>query len=322
MLLTLEEIKSKLDIEKAIHLQEYGFQSYSEGKVATPPVGHMDLGHDIGDVHIKSGWIKGDPLFVVKVAGAFYKNPEQHNLPIIQGIIIAFDSKTGQTRAILQDKGYLTNLRTAIAGLICAKYLAPKKITGIGVLGTGTQARLQLELLKKFTDCRDVWVYGRNKEKVSKYISDMEKAGFKVKQAESTSQMCQYSNLIITTTSARDELIKAEDIQPGTHITAVGADSPGKQELDKNIFPKADIMIVDSKSQCLDHGEIHHAHQAGLINEKDLIELGTLIANPKLGRQTDSQITVADLTGVGVQDIQIAKAILGNDSREENTLDE
>ena len=254
--------------------------------------------------------VEGDPIYAVKIAGAFHQNPLKHGLQAIQGVILVFDAMTGQTRAILQDEGYLTNIRTAMAGLIAAKYLAPKEISGIGVLGTGVQARLQVEQLKQYTNCRKLWLWGRNKKKIEQYIKDLEAEGFQVTVSTSISDLCNHCNLIVTTTSAHEPLISSDDVQPGTHITAVGADAPGKQELDPHIFQIADLCVVDSRSQCIDHGEVHHAHQAGIVQEKDLLELGEVIENPKLRRKSESQITVADLTGVGVQDIQIAKAVL------------
>jgi len=304
-IMTIQQIKSRLNIENAIALQEEGFRFYSEGKVTVPPVGYMDLGKDLGDVHVKYGWINGDEIFVVKIAGSYY-----HNVDKVQGVILVFDAKTGKLSAILQDEGYLTNLRTAIAGLIVAKYFAPREITAIGILGTGVQARLQVELLKRYTNCRDLWVWGRNNKKVNEYIEDMTNTGYRVLQAKSPAEICKRCNLIVTTTSAREPLILAKDVQPGTHITAVGADSPGKQELDPDVFRLADICVVDSKSQCQDHGEVFHPHQAGILSVKKLVELGEVIADPTLQRQSVDQITVADLTGVSVQDIQIAKSIL------------
>jgi len=308
-IISLEEIKSRLDLKKAIVMQEEGFRLFSQGKVTVPPVGYMQMGEQFGKVHIKYGWIQNDKIFVVKIVGAYPENKAK-----IQGVILVFNAKTGALMAVLQDGGYLTNLRTAIAGYIVAKYMAPKEISAIGIVGTGAQARLQAELLQEYSACRDLVVWGHNDESVRKYIEDMGKKGFKVRQATSTSELCKQCNLIVTTTTARKPLIWAKDVQPGTHITAVGADAPGKQELDPNIFKLADICVVDSKSQCLDHGEAFYPFKAGIIKEEDLIELGEIVHNPSLRRQSLKQVTVADLTGVSVQDIQIAKSILSPDA--------
>lgn len=309
-IISLKEIKDNLNIHHALKYQEEGFRLYSAGKVLVPPVGHINFGENVGDLHIKYGWIEEDSFYVIKIASAFYQNPSKYNLNAIQGMMIAFDAITGKPEFILHDEGYLTNIRTAMAGFISAKYLAPQSIHGIGIVGTGVQAYLQTLLLKELTNCRDIWVWGRAIEKVELYAKRIMSEGFTVHIAKSTEDLCQHCNLIITTTSARAPLIKADAVQPGTHITAVGADSPDKQELDTAIFQRADIVCVDSKSQCIDHGEIQHAIKKGLILEDTLIELGEIIANPQLGRLNEQQITICDLTGVGVQDIQIVKSVL------------
>ncbi|MFN0065130.1 MAG: hypothetical protein ACKVOH_02710 [Chlamydiales bacterium] len=304
-IMSLEEIKSHLDLKKSIAMQEEGFKLFSEGKVTAPPVGYMKIGEDFGEVHIKYGWIEGDEVFVVKIAGAYPQNKSK-----VHGMILVFNAETGVPVALLQDEGYLTNLRTAIAGMIAAKYLAPKEISVIGVIGSGTQARLQLSLLKNHTECRDVVIWGRSNQKVHDYIEEMLSEGFEVRQVGSPAEVCKACNLMITTSSAQEPLILAKDVQPGTHITAVGADAPGKQELDPNIFRIADICAVDSKSQCLDHGEASHPYKAGIIREADLVELGEIIQDHSLRRHSSQEITIADLTGISVQDIQIAKSIL------------
>ena len=253
--------------------------------------------------HVKYGMIDDDPFWILKVAGGPSKLP-------LSGMMIAFSTQTGKPEAVLMDDGYLTQLRTAVSGSICAKYLAPKSISAIGILGTGQQARMQAEILKNFTDFRTIYAWGRTMEKVNTYKKDMENIGFNVCIARSPSEIAYNCNLIVTTTASCESLIKAEDIKPGTHITAIGTDAPGKQEIDHNIFSKVDIIAADSKRQCIDHGEIHKAYTQKLITDKNLIELGEILINPKLGRTTDHQITIADLTGVAIQDIQIAKAIL------------
>lgn len=308
-ILSLEEIKARIDLPKIIAEQEEGFRAYSEGRVNVPPVGHMAFQDPPGDYHIKYGMIEGDVVFVIKIAGGFYNNPYQYNLPAIQGLMLVMCARTGQPLYLLQDEGYLTNLRTAIAGFISAKYLAPKKVTGIGVIGTGEQARLQVEILKDITPCRHVCVLGRTSERVDQYIADMQMKGFETYPAKDSQELAENCNLIITTTAATEPLLFSENINPGTHITAMGADSPGKQELDSKIFAKADICVVDSKNQCIDHGETSHAIKSGVVTEDMFVELGQLISTPDLARKNDEQTTLIDLTGVATQDVQIAKSI-------------
>jgi len=309
-ILSLEEIKKRIDLQKIISMQEEGFKAYSNGEVIVPPVGHMHFDDPQADYHIKYGYIKGDELFVVKMGGIFYENMIRFNLPNLQAVMLVIDIKTGKLHYLLNDEGYLTNMRTSIAGLIAAKYLGPKQVGAIGILGTGNQARMQLSLLKDYTSCCKVYLWGRNLESAKQCKDDMVQDGFDVVIAETPKIVAQNCNLIVTTTSAEKPLLMANDIQPGTHITAMGADRPGKQELDPYIFFKADRCITDSKSQCIEHGDSHHAIKNGCISEVDLIELGEVIAKPELGRSNEQQITIADLTGVAIQDIQIAKSII------------
>ena len=120
-----------------------------------------------------------------------------------------------------------------------------------------------------------------------------------------------HCNLIITATPSKTPLLSADLIRKGTHITAVGSDTPEKQELDAKILQRADRVVVDSISQVLSRGESFHALEKGLITKEDLIELGNVIQDRKLQRASDDEITVADLTGVAVQDLQISKAVWG-----------
>ena len=300
------QISSLVRTLDVISAMEKGFIQYSNGQTVVPPVGEMLLEKEKGEVHIKYGYIQDDDFFVIKIAGGFYNNPK-HGISSSQGMMLVFNQKTGQTEAVLLDEGLLTDIRTAAAGALVAKYFAPKKIKGIGIIGTGIQAHLQLEYLKKVTNCKKVWVWGRNLEKAIAYKQKF-KNDFDINIAESTTQVTHNSNLIVTTTPSNTPLISADNILPGTHITAVGSDNAHKQELDSKILAKADILIADSISQCMHRGEIYQALKQNIITQNNITELGIAIQNNSLQRSTDQQITVADLTGVAVQDIMIATA--------------
>ena len=302
-ILQLQEIKKRINLPKIIQMQEEGFKAFSQGKVSIPLPGYLEHEDPSASYHIKYGYIRGDKFWIVKIAGG------PHNLPM-NGMMLAINSSTGSPEYLLQDDGYLTQMRTAIAGLICAKFLANKNITNIGIVGTGEQSRLQLNILKEWTSCRNVYVWGRSESKVISYQKDMKKKGFEVLVADSITTLAKYCNLIITTTSSESPLLKLGDIQPGTHITATGADSPRKIELDPYLVASADIISVDSKEQCIDHGEVSHAYANHLITKNQLIELGDIIFDHTLGRKDCKQITISDLTGIAVQDIQIAKSII------------
>lgn len=305
---TLDQIKSAINIPELINSIEEGFVLYSNGKVVVPPVGHLAFPKTHGDVHIKYGYIDEDEYYVIKVASGFYDNPKI-GLPSSNGLMLVFSQQTGELLGILLDEGYLTDIRTAVAGAIAAKYLAPKHVKKIGIVGTGIQAHLQLELLQYVTDCKDVIAYGRHEESLAKYKKEMEEKGFRVTTTQDTNELTSACNLIVTTTPSTQPILSSDQIHVGTHITAMGADSKGKQELDSRIIQKADILVADSIEQCADHGEFSHALEENLTSKAKLVELGDVIENAKFRRQNDKQITIADLTGVAVQDIQIAKYV-------------
>ncbi len=302
----LEQIKQTIDPTRLIASQEEGFKAYSEGRVVVPPAGSLFFEDPPGDCHIKFGYVIDDDFYVIKIASGFYQNPDL-GLPSSNGMMLVFNRRTGIPEAILLDEGYLTDMRTAAAGAIAAKYLAPKQITGIGIIGTGTQARMQLDMLRHVTTCRDAVVWGRNPVRAEACKKDMETMGFRVSVASRIQDLCAASNLIVTTTPSRSPLLGPRQVRPGTHITAVGADGGGKQELDAELFKKAAVWVVDSRRQCREHGDSSYAIKAGFIREEQLIELGTLIQRREPGRTAADQITICDLTGVAVQDIQIAK---------------
>jgi ornithine cyclodeaminase len=299
-----QQVESAVERESLIQALEEGFAAYSKGEVNVPPVGYLRFASPPGDVHIKYGYRQGDEVFVIKVASGFYDNPKI-GLSSSNGLMLVFSARTGIPVAALLDEGVLTDLRTAAAGAVAAKHLAPKSVNAIGIIGGGVQAGLQLDFLRYVTSCRRALVWARNREQAEALRVD----GFAIEVASSVAELASQCNLIVTTTPAREPLVFAADIRPGTHITAVGADASGKQELDAELFRKAQVRAVDSRSQCFDHGDSVHALRAGAVVESKFVELGEVIAQPGLGRTSEQQITLADLTGLAMQDIEIAKLV-------------
>ena len=304
----INEILDRIDVREIIREIEDGFVAYSQGQVEVPPVGELIFDEPRGDVHIKYGYIQRDDYFVIKIASGFYDNP-RIGLPTGSGMMLLFSRKTGVPLCILLDEGHLTQVRTAAAGAVAARYFAPRQVRRVGIFGAGVQGRMQLEYLRYVRDVREAVVWGIDRPELERYKADMETRGFAVRTTMDAEEIAATCTLIVTATPSCKPLLRAEMIRKGTHITAMGSDTPEKQELDSAILKMADRVVVDSIRQCLLRGEAFHALEAGLIQRERMIELGTAIHEPNFQRQSDDEITVVDLTGVAVQDIQISKAV-------------
>jgi ornithine cyclodeaminase len=304
----LAQIKDALKSLQPIQEIEEGFIAYSKGRANVPPVGEMIFEDPPGDVHIKYGYLLDDDYYVIKIASGFFESPSSSRYTS-DGLMLLFKKGTGELACALLDECLLTQVRTAAAGAVSAKYLAPKNVECIGVIGAGTQGRMQVEYLAPVIDCKEVIVWGMHQDELDDYKKDMQQLGYHVQTTLSTEDIAARCNLIVTATPSKSPLLSADKVRKGTHITAMGSDTPEKQELDPKILQEADIVVADSISQCLLRGEIHQALKAGVLEKERVVELGDVIVRPELHRISEDQITIADLTGVAVQDIQIAKAV-------------
>lgn len=301
-----QAIMAALDLDLALCRLEEGFLAYSAGLVQVPAVQSFSFIEANGDCCIKSAFLESSDTFTVKVSSGFYDNPSK-GLESNDGLMLVMCASTGQPLALLADQGWLTCLRTALAGRIVASQLAPRHVDAIGILGTGVQARLQLEHLMPVTACREVVVWGRSSSGLAAYRAFAEALGFAVRAVREPRAVAEAANLIVCATPSREALLMSEWVRPGSHITAVGADCAGKQELDPILVASAQCIVVDSAHQCSQYGEVSHALKVGLVGVSQLTELGTLLAGGAPGRENDEQLTLADLTGVAIQDAQIAR---------------
>jgi ornithine cyclodeaminase len=286
-----------------------GFVALSEGRVEVPPVGELLFPEAHGEMHVKYGAVRGDTVFVVKIATGFFGNP-QLGLPPFGGCMIVLSQITGMVEAVLLEEGELTNHRTAAAGAVAAQALAPADPGAIGILGSGTQARLQADYLRRVTKCRSVHLWGRDAGSAARAANDIGAMGYHVTVAQSPAAVADACRLIVTTTPAETPLLTAAMVRPGTHITAMGSDTPEKCEVDPALLARADAVVADSRAQAGTRGEIFQAMKAGVLTLDRVVELGEVLSGRAPGRTGASDITVADLTGVAIQDIVIAKAVL------------
>lgn len=301
------EIEAALDGLDLLPAIAAGFAAYSEGRCNIPPVGELLMPK--GEVHIKYGCITGDATYVVKVASGFYGNPRL-GLASGNGVMLVFSQDTGALEAVLLDEGHLTDVRTAVAGAVAARYFAPPDVDCIGIIGTGVQARLQLRYLKAVTSCRRVIVCGRTPARLAACERDMVAMGFEVATTEEPAEVARRCRLIVTTTASTTPLLATDDIAPGTHINAMGSDTPHKQEIDTGILRRASRVIVDAIAQARLRGEAFKALSSGVISDDKIEEIGNVILGRRPGRTAGDDITVFDSTGLAVQDIQISAAVI------------
>lgn len=306
------QIRSLLDPAACIQAMQRAFVAYATGQAQLPPVINLEVPEHGGEVHIKTGHLSGGSFYAVKIASGFYGHP-MPGVPGSNGMVLVFDSRTGAPAAFLLDNGFITDLRTAAAGALAAKYCARERMEMVAVVGAGAQARYQLKMLPLVRTFRQARIWGRNREKAEKCVQDL--AGVAAKSefvvANSVQAAVEGADLIITATASHQPLVRAEWLKPGATVIAVGSDGPDKQELDVGVLARADRIVADSLPQCLRLGEIHHAFELGAITkEKVSAELGEIAAGRKPGRENDQQLMVCDLTGVGVQDVAAASLVM------------
>lgn len=291
---------------EALNAVETAFRALAEDRVVQPPPLGMDLEAVRGEVHVKGAYIQGEDVFAMKVASGFYRNAER-GLPTGSGLVLVFDATTGFPVALLEDNGYLTELRTGAAGALAARYLAPERPLRVAVLGAGSQARFQLRAIAGVRTLSSLRVWSPVPDERSAYSLEMESVlGVGVSGAASVEEAVDGADLIVTVTPSRDPLLQPGWLEPGVTVIAVGSDGPEKQELGVEVLGDGTKVVVDSTSQCLALGETHHAVSAGVIQSEDIhAELGELVLGTKAGREGDERI-VCDLTGVGAQDAAMA----------------
>ncbi|MGO8684105.1 MAG: cyclodeaminase [Thermoleophilia bacterium] len=284
-----------------------GFTRLAQGRAYAPPVISIEVAEHHGDVDIKTAYIHGLDSFAVKVASGYFDNPAK-GLPFGSGVMILINAETGFLQAILADNGYLTELRTGLAGAIAAEYLARRDAVTAGIIGAGAQARYQLRGLKLVRNIKNVLVWALSTSDVTRYADEMAtELKVRVSICPDAETVVRGADIVVTATPARQPFLRAAWLRPGVHVTCMGSDMPGKQELYADCFARADRVVCDRIAQAFTRGELQHAKAEHIISENKVDELGELTAAAKRGRRRDSEITICDLTGVGVQDTAIAR---------------
>ncbi|MBC9033761.1 NAD(P)-binding domain-containing protein [Sphingomonas sp. JC676] len=297
-IIELEALLDAVDEAELMQELEAAFVRYSAGQAQVMAVGHLGFDARSGDCHVKGAHLAGDDLFAVKFVNSFAA--PANGEPGSDGFIILSRAQTGQVVALLRDRGALTDIRTALTGAIVARAIAAEGTRTLGIVGSGKQAQMQAEAIQRHLPMERVLVSARRPDRADAL------AALLGGEATDLQRLCAEADVIVTATAARAPLIPAAWVRPGTRIIALGADAPGKQELDPAIVASATV-VVDSRAQCFDHGEAGWAVRDGLLDPASVIELGELLARRE--RFPADRTVVVDLTGVAVQDLAIATAV-------------
>lgn len=307
-ILTETELRAcvRLDLA-AVDIVSDAFAALATGRVVMPPILRLDVPEHNGEVDVKTAYVPGLDGFAMKISPGFFDNPKL-GLPSTSGLMVIHSATTGMVQAVLLDNGYLTDVRTAAAGAVAARHLAPDGPVRAGVLGAGTQARLQLTALALVRTLGPVLVWSRSPAKADAFAHEMAgRLGVPVAVAATPEAVVRGSDVVVTTTPSREPLVRPDWLHPGLHITAMGSDAEHKNELAPGVLAAVDRFVCDRRTQSARLGELHHALAAGAVGEDfPVAELGEVIAGTAPGRRTADETTVCDLTGTGVQDTAIA----------------
>ena len=307
-------ILTEVDLRKLVRLDadavacvENAFRALATLPVAMPPILRLDIPEHRGEVDVKTAYVPGVDAFAIKISPGFFDNPKL-GLPSVNGMMVVLSARTGLVEALLLDNGYLTDVRTAAAGAVAAKHLSRTDASVAAIFGAGVQARLQLEALTLVRPIAEARIWARDGAKAEAAAADLrERLGILMRAEPDAARAVAGADIVVTTTPSEQPVLRAEWLSPGQHVTAMGSDAEHKNELHPAVIGHADIYVADSLKQTRRLGELHHAIAAGIVAaDAEFAELGQIVAGLKPGRTAASDITVADLTGTGVQDTAIA----------------
>ncbi|MGO7908878.1 ectoine utilization protein EutC [Rhizobium leguminosarum] len=308
LILTEAELRKVIGLDRdTVACIEEAFAALATKAVVMPPILRLDIPEYRGEVDVKTAYVPGIEGFAIKISPGFFGNPKI-GLPSTNGMMVLLSSRTGLVQALLLDNGYLTDVRTAAAGAVAAKHLSRENASVAAIFGAGMQARLQLEALTLVRPIREARIWARDAAKAEAVATELAaKLGFPVTATPDARGAVTGADLIVTTTPSETPIIEAGWLEPGQHLTAMGSDAEHKNEIDPAAIAGADLYVADSLKQTRRLGELHHAIDAGLVSgDAVFAELGQIVAGRTPGRTRNDQITIADLTGTGIQDTAIA----------------
>ena len=307
-ILTESDLRAIISLDnESVDCIESAFRLLATTDVVMPPILSFHIPDHNGEIDVKTAYVPGIDSFAIKMSPGFFDNPKL-GLPSLNGLMVLFSAQTGLVQALLLDNGYLTDIRTAAAGAVAAKHLSRPDSKVAAIIGTGLQARLQLRALTLVRNIEQAVIWGRDPGKAETCAQDCARdLGIQVTTANDIADATRNADIIVTTTPANEGLITATMLHPGQHVTAMGSDADYKCELAADVIPSATLFACDRREQSARQGELRTALASGTVTDSSSYpELGEIIAGQATGRMAQSDITVCDLTGTGVQDTAIA----------------
>ncbi|MDY8108826.1 ectoine utilization protein EutC [Fulvimarina sp. 2208YS6-2-32] len=287
-----------------------GFAALATKKVGMPPILRLDIPEHRGEVDVKTAYVPGLPSFALKVSPGFFGNPAL-GLPSVNGLMMLMSARTGLVEALFLDNGYLTDLRTAAAGALAASHLSREDAGIAAIFGAGVQALLQLEALTLVRPIAQARIWARDPAK-ARALASRASAALNIAVTAHADPRAAISgaDIVVTTTPSSTPILRADWLEAGQHVTAMGSDAEHKNEIEPQALLRADLYVADSLVQTRRLGELHHAIAAGLWGANaPFAELGAIVAGAVPGRTAGDRITICDLTGTGVQDTAIATLV-------------
>ena len=285
VLVSEDELRRVVSMDReGLEVVRLGFAKLSSGEVVQPPIMHIEIAEHNGEVDLKGAYVKGLGSFALKLSSGFFEN-HKRGLPSASGLMVLVSAETGVPQALLLDNGYLTDVRTGLAGALAAELLAPEAVSTVGILGSGAQARYQLRALTLVRDFERVLVWSRSKANAERYAQEMSAELGRPVSVAGAEEVVSSSQVVVTTTPSLQPVLRSEWVHSGQHITAMGSDSAGKNELDPAVLGDADVVVCDHRGQCLQFGELRSAVASGAVPaNRRVAELGEVILGERAGR--------------------------------------
>jgi len=310
LLLSHREIEGLLDYGEVIDAVESVFRAKALGRTEMPPKSYLFFAEYGGDLRVMPAYLLDEAIAGVKIVNVHPENPRKYGIASVMAVVVLVDLETGRPLAIM-DGTLITAWRTGAAGAVAAKYLARRDSKVMGIIGAGVQGRMQALFTSRVLDLDRLVVWDIVESRAEAYAEEVSRAlGIGVEVARGPEEVAREADVLATCTPSREPIVEAEWIRPGIHINAIGADAPGKEELDPEVLKRASKIVVDDWVQASHSGEINVPLSKGIISKEDVYaELGEIVAGMKPGRERDDEITVFDSTGLAIQDIATASIV-------------